>query len=79
MTWKKHAELINEASGTKPSDSRIWHNRGVALSKLERHEEALLSYNKALENKPDNYKSWYNRGQYFLRIRQLSRSIIIIQ
>ena len=32
------------------------------LDKLERHQEALDCYTKALELKPDYAKAWYNMG-----------------
>ena len=40
-------------------------NRGNILHESENYQEALLSYQKALQIKPDHYKSWYNRGQTF--------------
>ncbi|MDJ0799544.1 MAG: tetratricopeptide repeat protein, partial [Calothrix sp. MO_167.B12] len=38
------------------------YNRGVNLENLERYEEAIASYDKALEFQPDYYLAWYNRG-----------------
>ena len=35
---------------------------GNALYRLERYEDAIASYDKALEVKPDNHEAWYNRG-----------------
>jgi tetratricopeptide (TPR) repeat protein len=32
------------------------------LRNLGRLEEAIASYDKALEFKPDSYEAWYNRG-----------------
>ena len=32
------------------------------LRSLERHEEAIASYDKAIELKPDFHSAWYNRG-----------------
>jgi len=34
----------------------------MALEALQRYEEALASYDKAIEIKPDNYYAWQNRG-----------------
>ncbi|WP_414588282.1 CHAT domain-containing protein, partial [Scytonema sp. PCC 10023] len=39
-----------------------WNNRGVALGNLGRHEEAIASYDKAIEIKPDYDSAWNNRG-----------------
>ncbi len=38
------------------------HNRGNALDKLGRNEEALASYDQALKIIPDYHQVWYNRG-----------------
>ena len=40
----------------------LWGTKGVALGDLGRHEEAIASFDKALEIKPDNDQAWYNRG-----------------
>ncbi|TBR61750.1 hypothetical protein B4U84_13550, partial [Westiellopsis prolifica IICB1] len=36
--------------------------RGIALRQLGRYEEAIASYDKAVEIKPDKDEAWYNRG-----------------
>jgi len=35
-----------------------WHNRGIALDNLGRDEEAIASYDRALEIKPDKHEAW---------------------
>jgi Flp pilus assembly protein TadD len=37
-------------------------NRGVALDNLGQYEEAIASFDKAIEIKPDNDSAWLNRG-----------------
>ncbi len=39
-----------------------WSNRGISLSNLGRHEEAIKSYDRAISFKPDDHESWSNRG-----------------
>ena len=34
----------------------------IALGKLGRLDDAIASYDKALEIKPDDHEAWYNRG-----------------
>ncbi len=36
--------------------------RGIALGNLGRLEEAIASYDRALEIKPDDHEAWNNRG-----------------
>ncbi len=37
-------------------------SRGNAFYHLDRKEEAVIAYNKALEIKPDLHEAWYNKG-----------------
>ncbi|MBE9042565.1 tetratricopeptide repeat protein [Oscillatoriales cyanobacterium LEGE 11467] len=39
-----------------------WYNLGVALHYLERNEEALTAYNRAIELKPNDADIWNNLG-----------------
>ena len=41
---------------------QAWYNRGIALGNLGREEEAIASYERAVEIKPDYQDAWYNRG-----------------
>ena len=42
----------------------LWHhyNRGVALGELTRFEEALQSYDRAIQLEPDFAEAYSNRG-----------------
>uniref|UniRef100_UPI0011788002 CHAT domain-containing protein n=1 Tax=Calothrix rhizosoleniae TaxID=888997 RepID=UPI0011788002 len=46
----------------KPDYHEAWYNRGLALGNLGKYEQAIVSWDKALEIKPDYHKAWYNRG-----------------
>lgn len=37
-------------------------NKGVCLSRMDRFEEALVCYNKALELKPNSFEALVNKG-----------------
>jgi tetratricopeptide (TPR) repeat protein len=55
----------------QPNDSGAWFNRGLALGQMGRLEEAIVSYDKALELQTDKYQScWYNRS---IALHQLGR------
>ena len=46
----------------KPGYPEAWYNKGVALWKLGRHEEALRAWEEALRLKPDDPEVWNNKG-----------------
>ena len=45
----------------KSSDHEAWSNRGFPLDALGRKEEAIASFDKAIEFKPDDHEAFYNR------------------
>jgi len=58
------------------------YNRGIPLHNLGRFEEAIASYDKALEIKPDFHEAFYNKacsyalnGQVDLLMQNLQRAI----
>ncbi|MGK7884965.1 MAG: tetratricopeptide repeat protein [Crocosphaera sp.] len=55
-------ELFEEAIKNNDHDSTSWYMQGMALAELERYDEAISSYNKALEIKPNYDQAWNNRG-----------------
>lgn len=48
----------------RPDNADILNNRGVALNFLNRPEDALASYKKALTIKPNHVQALGNRGAY---------------
>ena len=49
-----------ETSTEKPAQE--WFKEGLALINLGRYEEAINSFDNAIELNPDYHKAWYNRG-----------------
>ena len=45
------------------NDSLIFYNRGVALTELERYDDAISSYEKAIEISPGYADAWYNKAE----------------
>ncbi|MGK7948242.1 MAG: tetratricopeptide repeat protein [Xenococcaceae cyanobacterium] len=51
-----------------PDNDSAWYNRGIALRKLGRYEEAIASYDKALEINPKNRFVLFNPIKEFIKI-----------
>jgi len=59
---KEQAEQI-AASSYPEFSSSLFFNVGNGLARLERYEEAIASYDKAIKFKPDYYEAWNNRAK----------------
>jgi tetratricopeptide (TPR) repeat protein len=42
--------------------SQLWHEKGLIHAMGKEYEQAIASYDQALEIKPDDHEAWYNRG-----------------
>ena len=42
--------------------SELWHEKGLIHQMGKEYEQAIASFDKALEFKPDDHQAWYNRG-----------------
>ena len=60
--WDGAIIEFEKALQEKPDDSTAQANLGVALSRVNRHKEALLAFQKALEMGYDNANFRYFRG-----------------
>jgi nucleoside phosphorylase len=45
-----------------PENSELWQQKGGILQKLERHEKAIIAYQKALELDNGDYEVWWKKG-----------------
>ncbi|MEM8504813.1 MAG: CHAT domain-containing tetratricopeptide repeat protein [Cyanobacteria bacterium P01_D01_bin.1] len=66
-----------QAIALKPSFLySVLNNKGVVLSELGQHEEAIMSYEQALDIKPDCYEALYHKGLALSRLGQHEESIV---
>jgi tetratricopeptide (TPR) repeat protein len=54
----------------------IWTNHGVALGKLNRNEEALISYRKVVDLQPHMFISWFNQANALSRLDRNEEAIL---
>lgn len=66
---------VTEIDEIKSGDYNAWYNRGIFLSKLGNYDEAVKSYDRAVEIKPDDYLSWAGRGKSFGKLEKFGKAI----
>ena len=62
-----------------PQDCSLWTNRGVLLEQLGRPEEALTSYNRALQVNPERSEAWNNRASLLEQLGLLEDALESVQ
>ena len=66
LAWNLRKQAIDKLEsksvGIKAGLHIAWNKWGMTLSKLGRYEQAIVSFDKALEIKSDYYQVWYNRA-----------------
>lgn len=60
--WAEALSLSESIFGIAPNDVETWYNKGYALVKLKRPEEAVAAYDRVIELSPKEAKAWYNKG-----------------
>jgi tetratricopeptide (TPR) repeat protein len=60
---------------TKPEDHEAWYNLGYAYFKLNRYDEVIGAYKKAVEIKPDMHEAWYNLGNTYFKLKRYDKAI----
>lgn len=59
LTTKKAQQLVD---ATKNDLAGAWGNKGLALAKLGKFQEAITCFDKSIEINPKDEKSWTNKG-----------------
>ena len=59
----------------KDDDYNAWVTKGNSLSQLERHEEAIECYDKAIRIDPENYDAWFNKGNSLVKLERHEEAI----
>ena len=63
----------------KPDDGSIWYDRGIILSSLRRHYDAIHCYQKALEIYPDNNDAFWNMALLYQKEGKLAELIDVYE
>lgn len=65
--------------GIQPELSDITYERGVALARLGRQEEAIADFDRVIEQQPSNPEYWHQKGKIFLQRNQQEAAIAIYE
>ena len=71
-------EELNQLFGfvkLQNKSSEDWFAEGNQLFDLQKYEEAIASYDKAIAIKPDYHEAWYNRGFALGRLKKYEEAI----
>ncbi|MBT5472465.1 MAG: tetratricopeptide repeat protein [Nitrospina sp.] len=60
--------MSQESESEKTAEE--WFNEGVALGRVQKNEESIKAYGKAVELDPSHFKAWYNMGLRYGKIPQ---------
>lgn len=60
--YERAIEVFKEIIQLDHNNYRAWYNLGISYSNLNKTEDALSAYNKALQIKPDYMYCYYNIG-----------------
>jgi tetratricopeptide (TPR) repeat protein len=55
--------------------SELWHKKGLIHAMGKEHEQAIASFDRALEIKPDYHQAWYNRGVALHKLGRFAEEI----
>ena len=58
----KEVEFLDSIGYAKANVEQIYLEKAFALAQLDRHKEAISSYNKAIRINPKNLQSWLGKG-----------------
>jgi len=74
---EKEGTQIEEikAGNLRVSTSDLWYNKGLILDKLGNLEQAITSYDNAIEIKPGYANAWYSKGLAFGKLGKHKQAV----
>jgi tetratricopeptide (TPR) repeat protein len=68
---EKKIEYFDKVLALKPDFSGVWNLRGLELVILKRYEDAIASFDKALEIRPSYLEAKYNKEDADTELRKM--------
>ncbi len=74
LLWDDAAKLV-EGKPYLPGMERIYHNRGIALSKTKMKQDAIADYTTAIRMKPDYIYAYNDRGAAYASLGRYTEAL----
>ena len=65
---------IEVALEKSPGLAMAWASKGVILLSMQKHQDAIAAFNKALAKEPKHYESLLGRGNVYVGLRQFDKA-----
>ncbi len=60
--YQKSLVLLENIAAITSDIYEVWYNKGIILGNLDRHEEAVSTFDQAINIRPDESRALYNKG-----------------
>ncbi|MCP4348017.1 MAG: serine/threonine protein kinase [Desulfobacterales bacterium] len=72
-------KCYDSAIEINPKYDEALYNKGVALYKLERYEEAIIFFSRTVEINPQYGEAWFNKGALLLNLGQIHDALMCFE
>jgi|GEM_PF-1836498 len=77
IDFQEGEENTNNTSDNKPkTDAEAYYNMGNSFAFLQKYDDAIIQYKKAIEIKPKYHEAWNNLGNSFAFLQKYDDAII---
>jgi Flp pilus assembly protein TadD len=75
--WTNKANTLEDLTRYEPNNADAWYRRGCVLGELNRYEEALACYNRALAITPNDARIWHNKGTVLFNLKRYTEATAV--
>lgn len=72
---RRALECFELSTSVDRTYDRAWHNKGLALLHLDRHEDAVQAFDQAVALRPEFSESWCDRGAALAELGRLEEAL----
>ncbi len=75
--WQQAEKDYSQLTEKIPNNPEPWYRLGNVYAELNKSDNAITAYRRAIEINPDNTKAWHNLG--LVQLQQATRTFIDMQ